>query len=313
MAFHYNALCEEALLNIPGVLIIGSPVSCKSNAVDLILALLGIPDASVGDPSYAGLMQCLSTDPLPRHWEDVNSIKTIAALLKIHSASKCLANTIVTPMATLVMATNMDFMEKLSKDNDRAQENKHVNEMIQGSISELADRRTTINYGKLLFFSNRLFDCRMICSDNIYQHNGRCSERQRKEAKSCECLLLSDNNICKPCKSVEKYLRQKLRIANNVSKKSLSLSTPLHTAAKKKLINAVILARAEEKSLNEKIKTLERRIVNESVNIDSNMHNDLRGIIEQNMTSVSNNSFAELFWSKLKHSAEVQLGLGGIQ
>jgi len=74
------------------------------------------------------------------------------------------------------------------------------------------------------------------------------------------------------------------------------LKTPLHTAAKKKFIDAVILARAKEKSLCEKIKALEKRMENESVELDSTMHNDLQSIIEQHMTSVSRNSVAGLFW-----------------
>ena len=116
--------------------------------------------------------------------------------------------------------------------------------------------------------------------------------------RSCACLFLSDANICGPCKTVKKYLKQKWRIESNVSKKTLSLSTPLRSAAKKKLINALILSRAKEKSLNERIKLLEKKIQIEGVKLDSDIHNDLQGIIECNLASVNKNSFADLFWKE---------------
>ena len=116
--------------------------------------------------------------------------------------------------------------------------------------------------------------------------------------RSCACLFLSDANICGPCKTVEKYLKQKWRIESDVSKKTLPLSIPLHNAAKKKLINALILSRAREKSLNEKIKLLEKKIQIEGVKVDSDIHNDLQGIIECNLASVNKNSFADLFWKE---------------
>ena len=49
MAFHYETLSYEADINVPGVLVIGSPVLCKSKAVELLLSILGMgDDASVG-------------------------------------------------------------------------------------------------------------------------------------------------------------------------------------------------------------------------------------------------------------------------
>ena len=116
--------------------------------------------------------------------------------------------------------------------------------------------------------------------------------------RSCACLFLSDANICGPCKTVKKYLKQKWSIESNVSKKTLSLSTPLRSAAKKKLINALILSRAKEKSLNERIKLLGKKIQIEGVKLDSDIHNDLQGIIECSLASVNKNSFADLFWKE---------------
>lgn len=60
----------------------------------------------------------------------------------------------------------------------------------------------------------------------------------------------------------------------------------------------MILSRAKEKTLNEKIKVLEKKIKIEGVKIDSDIHDDLRGIIECNLASVEKNSFADLFWKE---------------
>eukprot|EP00794_Sanderia_malayensis_P008447 gene8447-9349_t len=67
-------------INIPALLVIGSPVSCKSKAVELLMATLGMLDAD--DPTYAGLLRCVAENALPKHWEDVSDLETFERIAK---------------------------------------------------------------------------------------------------------------------------------------------------------------------------------------------------------------------------------------
>ena len=63
-------------------------------------------------------------------------------------------------------------------------------------------------------------------------------------------------------------------------------------------MQAVTLGRAKQKALEEKITIIEVKIKNESVNLQSNVHNYLKQIIDDNGQALDNDSFEFLFWEE---------------
>ena len=60
-------------------------------------------------------------------------------------------------------------------------------------------------------------------------------------------------------------------------------------------MQAVTLSRAKQKAMEEKIKIIEVKIKNESVNLQSNVHKDLKQIIDENVQAFDKDSFESLF------------------
>ena len=115
---------------------------------------------------------------------------------------------------------------------------------------------------------------------------------------STSCDFLSKFDICKPCLKVESLLKQKQKRQQHTMNKPLSLNAPLHAVAKKKLMQAVKLGRAKQRALEEKITIIEVKIKNESVNLQSNIHKDLKQIIDENVQALDKDSFECLFWEE---------------
>eukprot|EP00794_Sanderia_malayensis_P001671 gene1671-1861_t len=102
MAFNLEKLAYKAKINIPALLVIGSPVSCKNL-------------------TCAGLLRCVAENPLPKHWEDVSDLETFERIAKtLIIRLQNMSNSIVAPRTTLVMTANMDFINKVTADPQKA-------------------------------------------------------------------------------------------------------------------------------------------------------------------------------------------------
>ena len=80
--------------------------------------------------------------------------------------------------------------------------------------------------------------------------------------------------------------------------KPLSKNAPLHAVARKKLMQAVKLGRAKQKALEVKIETIEAQIKSEGVPLQSNLHSDLKQIIDESSETLNKDSFEFLFWKE---------------
>ena len=116
--------------------------------------------------------------------------------------------------------------------------------------------------------------------------------------RSTSCEFLSNLDICKSCLKVKSLLKQKEKRHLQTVNKPLSNNTPLHAVARIKLIQAVKLGRAKQKALEEKIQTIEVKLKNESVPLQSNLHSNLKQIIDENIETLNKDSFEFLFWKE---------------
>eukprot|EP00794_Sanderia_malayensis_P001927 gene1927-2189_t len=156
----------------------------------------------------------------------VSPASTMAPTQKCASATKYLVNSVASPHATLLMTANMDFIQKLCMDPQRAKrlltrllvvpfsginihssfidglrfeksfreaiaaaadflpnyiilhkyckedmigadENRELNDTIESIIGDLADQRSTMNYGRVLFFLQKLLQ--HVNAENVYK------------------------------------------------------------------------------------------------------------------------------------------------
>ena len=116
--------------------------------------------------------------------------------------------------------------------------------------------------------------------------------------RSTSCEFLSKLTICKSCLKIKSLLKQKEKRQQHTVDKPLSKNAPLHAVARKKLMQAVKLGRAKQKALEVKIETIEAQIKSESVPLQSNLHSDLKQIIDESSETFNKDSFEFLFWKE---------------
>ena len=116
--------------------------------------------------------------------------------------------------------------------------------------------------------------------------------------RSTACEFLSKSAICVSCLKVKSVLKQKEKKQQHALNRPLRKNAPLHAVARKKLMQAVKLSRLKQKALEQKIRTIEERIKHESVNLQSDLHSDLKQIMNENIEHLNKESFEFLFWKE---------------
>ena len=140
------------------------------------------------------------------------------------------------------------------------------------------------------------------CTDDSGSDEESCNHFPmifRTCVRSVNCsVLVDEGNICSCCLTPGRVLKQRSEKETHSEQKVLSLKSPLKVAAREKLGKAIKVARGTEKLLWREVESLTEQIRHCGVNLDKEMHNDLRGTVEQTILGMDDNSFETLFWKQ---------------
>ena len=94
------------------------------------------------------------------------------------------------------------------------------------------------------------------------------------------CSVLCETSPCRPCTLAAKDLARKQKVEDKQRFKHLATKAPLTKVAKNRLVLAIRTHRDKEKKLEEKIETLEGEIASKGIDLETEVHKDLRQILE---------------------------------
>ena len=140
------------------------------------------------------------------------------------------------------------------------------------------------------------------CADDSGGDEGSCNVFPmffRTCVRSVNCsVLVDEGNICFLCLTTGRFLKQRSERETYSEQKPLSLKTPLKVVAREKLVKALKIARGAEKLLRREVESLKEEIRHNGVNLNKEIHSDLRGTVEQTINEMDDNSFEKLFWKQ---------------
>lgn len=115
--------------------------------------------------------------------------------------------------------------------------------------------------------------------------------------RSASCLLLSEELICKPCTKTIPLLQKQKNRADEREKNKLHKNTPLNAVSHTTLKKEVKELRKTNSALEKELETIRKKIEQESITLDSELHEDLNKIISTHESEI-NDDLVRLFWQE---------------
>ena len=118
--------------------------------------------------------------------------------------------------------------------------------------------------------------------------------------RASKCTFLcEDVSVCKHCLVIGNLLKLKQNQIKEKENVPLHKYAPLTTASKQQLVNELKTERKKTKHLSKELANIKKRIDNDSVEMNSDLHNELSSIISKSENLIED-LLTCLFWEEQK-------------